>query len=138
MCFMEFHYYIASWLKMVYTALICNSVYLFVIEILQSILFYRVYVHNKTKKTKFDTNFRKGYEPNGFKVWNMWVRALDVIIVNGINYLISWPGVEPEGMNSHDGANYNKRKGFWVGLKIFVSEISITPSPQKQWRFFTE
>lgn len=57
-----------------------------------------VYVHNKTRKRKFDEKSWKailvGYEPNGYKVWDVenekFVKVRDVI-VDETNYLVSRP-----------------------------------------------
>ncbi|CAK9834334.1 Copia protein, partial [Anthophora retusa] len=63
-----------------------------------------VYVHNKTRKTKFDEKSSKGilvgYEPNGYKVWDVengkFIVVRDVI-VDEINYLKTRPVVRLEG-----------------------------------------
>lgn len=65
-----------------------------------------VYVHNKTNKTKFQEKSWKGilvgYEPNGYKVWEVETHKFVVVrdvIVDETNYLNSRPVVKAEGVN---------------------------------------
>lgn len=72
-----------------------------------------VYIHNKTRKTKFDEKSWKGilvgYEPNGYKVWcvktEKFVTVRDVIVDETI-YLKSRPVMGLDGINSENA--YNK------------------------------
>lgn len=64
-----------------------------------------VYVHNKTNKTKFQEKTWKGilvgYEPNGYKVWEVETQKFVVVrdvIVDETNYLMSRPVVQAEGV----------------------------------------
>lgn len=70
------------------------------------------FVHNKTGKGKFDDKSWKGillgYEPNGYKVWNLesekFVTVRDVVF-DEINFLQYRPVLKPEGndtLNSRD------------------------------------
>lgn len=71
-----------------------------------------VFIHNKTRKSKFDEKSFKGilvgYEPNGYKVWNVesekFVTVRDVI-VDETNFLKSRPVVKPEGVNVENPRN---------------------------------
>ena len=64
-----------------------------------------VYIHNKTRKTKFDEKSWKGilvgYEPNGYKVWNVETERFSVVrdvIVDETNFKISRPVMRSEGV----------------------------------------
>ena len=65
-----------------------------------------VYIHNKTRKTKFDKKSWKGilvgYEPNGYKVWNVETEKFSVVrdvIADETNFKVSRPVMRPEGVN---------------------------------------
>lgn len=70
-----------------------------------------VYIHNKTQKSKFDEKSSKGilvgYEPNGYKVWDIetdrFIVARDVL-VDEINFLDSRPRItnKRENINTHN------------------------------------
>ena len=65
-----------------------------------------VYVHNKTGKTKFQEKSWKGilvgYEPNGYKVWEVESQKFVVVrdvIIDETNYLKTRPVAQPQGIN---------------------------------------
>lgn len=71
-----------------------------------------VYVHNKTRKTKFDEKSWKGilvgYVPNGYKVWDVEAEKFGTVrdvIVDETNFLISRPKVGAEGVNCENSRN---------------------------------
>ena len=71
-----------------------------------------VYIHNKTRKSKFNEKSWKGilvgYEPNGYKVWDVetekFVTVRDVI-VDETTYLKSRPVMGLDGINFENAYN---------------------------------
>ncbi|CAK9821259.1 Copia protein [Anthophora retusa] len=92
-----------------------------------------VYVHNKTRKTKFDEKSSKGilvgYEPNGYKVWDVengkFIVVRDVI-VDEINYLKTRPVVRLEGdtadPENKTGASDIQSKSVKIDEKSYKSD----------------
>ena len=71
-----------------------------------------VYVHNKTRKTKFEEKSWKGilvgYEPNGYKVWDVETEKFVVVrdvIFDETNFLESRQKINSKGVNSENSRN---------------------------------
>ncbi|CAK9816176.1 Copia protein [Anthophora plagiata] len=79
-----------------------------------------VYIHDKTRKDKFDEKSWKGilvgYEPNGYRVWDSenekFVTVRDVI-VDEMTYLTSRPVMRLEGIDSKDSHNETDGSNVW-------------------------
>lgn len=89
-----------------------------------------VYVHNKTRKTKFEEKSLKGilvgYEPNGYKVWDVETEKFSVVrdvIVDETNFLVSRPLAKPEGVNLENSSTSSKT-GLSDLIKISSKSVS--------------
>lgn len=88
-----------------------------------------VYVHDKTSKTKFDRKSWKGilvgYEPNGYKVWNVetgkYVVVRDVIVDEN-NFVVS----RPVGKCNENGSKNSQRQ-----IDVFDVESNSVKGAQK-------